>query len=417
MRQNNAAQRFPTLSGLYTKSLFLICAILSIGIVLQLLTGPFDVTWLKFPVNLGIGCCLLLIPLLTKDKNKLLSGLPLSVILLSAMAVLVLIMGISSQEKTTDNPGILQDFLPVTRCWPFVWLYFLLLVHLAYVIVYKIRSFKRYKTGFLCTHAGLWLLLFCAGPGAADKERYRMQIRENDTENLGINEKGQWIALPLHIRLTDFKMEEYPPKIAILNRYTQQFQPDARPHFLDAADSTGTLKAGDWKIEARHLLSRAEKGTDSLFKETNSSFSVPAVRITATHKNKNIKSGWISSGNYYQLPQTLPLTDTLAVIMLPPEPKLFLSELQITHRDGKNETGITRVNHPFSCGHWKIYQAGYNARLGKNSDYSVLELVYDPWLIPANIGIILLMIGCVSLFWQGNNRSKTKNDPSTLSNL
>ncbi|MDZ4058753.1 MAG: hypothetical protein U1D64_01790, partial [Bacteroidales bacterium] len=62
------------------------------------------------------------------------------------------------------------------------------------------------------------------------------------------------------------------------------------------------------------------------------------------------------------------------------------------------------VNHPVTIGSWKVYQHSYNTQMGKDSDWSIFELVYDPWLIPALIGIVLMLLGSVALIWTGGKR-------------
>jgi hypothetical protein len=62
------------------------------------------------------------------------------------------------------------------------------------------------------------------------------------------------------------------------------------------------------------------------------------------------------------------------------------------------------VNHPLTAGSWKIYQHSYDNNMGKDSEWSVFELVYDPWYLPALAGIIIMMAGAVLLIWKGGKR-------------
>ena len=57
------------------------------------------------------------------------------------------------------------------------------------------------------------------------------------------------------------------------------------------------------------------------------------------------------------------------------------------------------VNRPFRAGPWTIYQHSYDNAAGKLSEYTVVELVYDPWLMLVYVGIVLLAAGSVSMLW------------------
>jgi hypothetical protein len=53
-----------------------------------------------------------------------------------------------------------------------------------------------------------------------------------------------------------------------------------------------------------------------------------------------------------------------------------------------------------------IYQYGYEKELGKMSPWSEIELVYDPWLLPAQVGMGLMVIGALLLAWNGAGRRR-----------
>lgn len=118
----------------------------------------------------------------------------------------------------------------------------------------------------------------------------------------------------------------------------------------------------------------------------------------------------VGEGGLVELPVAILLEDfdmevyppTLATMS--PEPKSFSSKIEVYSNDGVTTKGKVEVNHPLTVGNWKIYQYSYDTQKGKNSTYSVFELVYDPWLIPTYIGIIMLFIGLMTLFWKGGKR-------------
>ena len=88
--------------------------------------------------------------------------------------------------------------------------------------------------------------------------------------------------------------------------------------------------------------------------------------------------------------------------MTRPEPKRFLSKVDIFTKDGKEYLNQEiEVNKPFKTGDWTIYQYGYDNEAGKLSSYTSLELVYDPWLTYAYIWIGLLFVSSIALVIQG----------------
>ncbi len=68
------------------------------------------------------------------------------------------------------------------------------------------------------------------------------------------------------------------------------------------------------------------------------------------------------------------------------------------------------VNKPLRVGSWMIYQYGYDNAAGSLSSYSSFELVYDPWLIPIYIGVVLLMLGALCMVVQGRSRINAKKE-------
>ena len=81
------------------------------------------------------------------------------------------------------------------------------------------------------------------------------------------------------------------------------------------------------------------------------------------------------------------------------EPKRFVSAVSVYTQSGYTINDTILVNRPLSVEGWKIYQLSYDERLGRWSDLSVFELVRDPWLPAVYVGIGLLLIGVIGLFF------------------
>ncbi|MFI3322279.1 MAG: cytochrome c biogenesis protein ResB [Rikenellaceae bacterium] len=92
-----------------------------------------------------------------------------------------------------------------------------------------------------------------------------------------------------------------------------------------------------------------------------------------------------------------------------PEPRSFISDVVVYTESGDKESTLIEVNHPLRIGSWTIYQYGYDNAAGNESSYSSFELVYDSWIVPVYIGIILMMLGSMAMIWSGR-KIGIKND-------
>lgn len=117
----------------------------------------------------------------------------------------------------------------------------------------------------------------------------------------------------------------------------------------------------------------------------------------------------MSSGSFAFPHKALYLNDTVGLVLKSPEPKKFESNVTIFTKDGKQFSTIIEVNKPFAVNGWKLYQLGYNDKEGKWSSYSTIELVKDPWLPVVYSGIVLLLLGSLTMFWNANKQNRAKH--------
>ena len=82
-------------------------------------------------------------------------------------------------------------------------------------------------------------------------------------------------------------------------------------------------------------------------------------------------------------------------------PRRFASDIQILTKTGKKIQTTVEVNKPVEVDGWKIYQYGYDTQMGSMSQYSILELVSDPWLPLVYTGIYMMLAGAVCMFLKG----------------
>ncbi|MDR2678224.1 MAG: cytochrome c biogenesis protein ResB [Zoogloeaceae bacterium] len=401
----------------YPESALFVEAIVFTGFLLQFAVGPFDFALLRAPANfiaLALLAVLIFLGVRFQDAPiaRWIAGIPLAVMLTVALLLLGLCMEFTPQlarlPPQADDLGSQLGLRMMTSSWPFVLLYGLLLITLGIATGKRLRHFSRRDFAFLCNHLGLWVLLASSGLGAADILRAVMEVREGETEWRARDGKtGKMLELPIAITLRDFVMEEYPPKLAIVDRETSQPQPEGRPDFYQIDPKHPQGRIGGWAITLNRYLHEAVRVNEE-FRPSPMQESTPAAAITA-HRlaSGETRTGWVSSGGkvpFFASP--LILDEGHALVMTEPEPKRFASDITIIPRGGTPIDAILEVNQPVTVGDWMIYQYSYDSTAGKMSSYSQIELVYDPWLLPARIGMALMAVGAVLLVWNGAGRRR-----------
>ena len=402
----------------FRESITLASGIIVVGFLLQVMTGAFNFDLLKYPVNLIFG--LLFILLLTIGSfwrksgfYKWFSGVSSAVTLIAALLILGLVMGLTPQKESlppisgrlqggTSIPSLL-GFDRMTSSWPFVLIYVLTLLSLGALIVRRIIAFRVKDYAFCLNHIGLWIILFSSGLGAADRERYVMSVYEGEVEWRGINAANEMKELPVAIELNDFYMEVYPPHLAVIDRNTGNIQPENKPDFyaIDTQKTEGKL--AEWTIRLEKYIHQAVRNSDSTYHEVFMPGASPAAKVTAINRTTGEEhGGWVCAGNVSQLYMTLNLDTNYCIAMLRPEPKRFVSDIQVYRKDKTVEHALLEVNKPFRTGAWMMYQFSYDDAAGNLSNYSMIELVYDPWLPFVYVGICLLAVGSVCMIWTGN---------------
>lgn len=401
----------------YKESVALVSGIVMVGFLLQLAVGSFDFGLLKYPVNLIFGLFLILWLFVFSlfRKNAFYSwftGVPFAVTGIAALLVLGLIMGLTPQVTGHSHgnghsiPSAL-GFDRMTSSWAFILVYFLLLMSLGALIVRRMFGFRLKDYAFYLNHIGLWLMLFAAGLGAADMERYTMRVYEGEVEWRASDAKNEIQELPIAVELNDFEMDVYPPHLTVIDRNTGAVQPEGKPDFftIDAKRPEGKL--ADWDVRLEKYIHEAVRNSDSTYHEVRMPGSSPAAEIAVRNRyTGEERRGWVCSGNKSQLYRVLNLDTTYSIAMMRPEPKRFVSDIHVYRKDKDVEYTLLEVNKPYRAGAWTIYQYSYDEVAGRLSNYSVLELVYDPWLWLVYIGILLLAAGSVCMLWIGNKRKE-----------
>ena len=220
----------------------------------------------------------------------------------------------------------------------------------------------------------------------------------------------QLTELPLAIELKNFSIEEYPPKLMLIDNATGRALPDNAPAhlLLEEGVSQGVLPG--WNIEVRNKIDMAASvsGEDTVrYVEWPSMGATCAVHVRATSADgKQMADGWVSCGSFLFPYQALRLDSVCSLVMPDREPRRFSSEVTIYTETGKKLEQTIEVNKPAKVEGWKIYQLSYDESKGRWSDVSVFELVSDPWLPVVYVGIVMMMLGAVCMFVTAQKNNK-----------
>lgn len=402
----------------YKSSLIFVLIITVIGFLMQFVIGNIDFKLLHSPVNIILGLLIVLsiiaFSLFRENKVfKWFTGIPFSVVLISSILFFCLMMGLIPQyAKVFHQSGDVYSLLGlrnITSSWPFVLLYLTLLLSLGSLTAKRLIEFKIKDYAFYLNHIGLWILLFSSGLGIADIRKLTAQVEEGQSVTYAYTDNETKETLPFSIRLYDFSMEEYPPKIVLVEMTTGSIFPEGKPAFyqIDEGNRVGTLV--DWQIELLQYLPHAVRTEDGNLKNIDMPGASEAAMIRAINRKTNQElEGWLYRGNSMQAYVGLTIDSSFQFIIIPPEPKKFTSDLEVV--DGENVARESvEVNKPLRFGAWTIYQYAYDNKMGRMSQYSTFQLVYDPWIGLVYVGISILALGSVCLLWSGRKK-KENND-------
>ncbi|MGI6222343.1 MAG: cytochrome c biogenesis protein ResB [Prevotella sp.] len=374
-----------------------------VGLLLQLTVGGIDWNSFGFPVNVVLLVVFIAVAValyLLRRKSygiRFLTSPYSGVASLIFAVVFTALMGLTRQVPS----GMPQmDKLGLTRMlsfWPFVLIYIWMALILSQVVLKSLMSFQWRKLPVFLFHLGLLIVLLCASLGSSDMQRLKMTVGKDTPEWRAFDDMGTIHELPIAIQLLDFNIEEYPPRLLLVDN--------------DSGTVVETENLGGWRVDT---LKKMEESAPMMTRDTTYYISwrepgnVRAWLVRATSPDgKTVKQGWLTCGSYRFPMQLLKVSQQYSIAMAEPEPMRYLSQVQILTKTGKNIFTDIEVNHPFTVDGWKIYQYSYDEKMGKWSDVSVLELVRDPWLPAVYFGILLLALGSIGFFFTSSSRKKS----------
>ena len=325
------------------------------------------------------------------------------------VAGITVVMGLIRQIPS-DHPADMLGFSRMLSAWPFVLLYIWMVTVLGLTTFRAGFPFRWKKLAFLLNHAGLFIALITATLGNADMQRLKMTTRIDNAEWRAMDEYGKLIELPLAVELKDFTINEYPPKLMLIDNETGRTLPEKAPEHLLLEEGVTDGRLVDWLVTIRQTIPwAASVATEDTvkFTEFHSMGATYAVYLQAINqKTKTAKEGWVSCGSFIFPYKALRLDSLTSLIMPEREPQRFASTVKVYTEDGKQVEDTIAVNHPLNVAGWNIYQLSYDDTKGRWSDISVFELVRDPWLPAVYTGIIMMVLGAICLFVNAQKRKE-----------
>ena len=393
----------------YEQGIIFSLGVLITGMLLEWITKGRGTGIPSWPLNMQVGLSfiivLVFIHIYYRDLNvvKWISRVPAAISSIALFSILVLFMGLISQDDP-DAALILRytGLSHVRNSYPLLLSGLYLLTSLGLVILRKISPFTFKNFGFLLNHAGLWIIVFAGSLGAGDMKRLNIYAQENETIWYGYDSQQQIRELPFSIKLLHFTINEYNPKLAYIHSHDLSF-PAGIKNNLRQIEPGLKVTIEDWEIEVAEFYMMSQRDSSGYF-PSEDTLAVPSALIHAVNEKKGLKrAGWISCGNFKIRPELLELDELHSMGMTTPEPKTYNSLIEVITRDGEVITHDLQVNKPLKISGWNLYQLSYDERFGKWSSLSIIEAIRDPWLIIVYFGIFMVLAGALYLFWLGKN--------------
>lgn len=396
----------------YREGFMIGTGLLITGFLLQATVGKIEWDWVAFPINVIVLLSfLILLGVMHAFRKKVylfswLSHYSAAVSSLCWVVGMTVLMGlikqIPSHHPLNGLEGLL-GFSQMLSSWLFVLLYIWMTLVLGLTILRASFPFRWRRIPFLLNHIGLFIALVAATLGNADMQRLRMTTSLGNAEWRAQDETTQQIIeLPLAIELKNFTIDEYPPKLMVIDNETGKALPEVSPGHLLLEEGVQEGELLDWKLTiSQSIPEAASVATEDTLKFTAfpSMGSTYAVYLKAFNpKTNEQKEGWVSCGSFMFPYKALRLNDRISLVMPEREPQRFASDVVLYTESGLQKEGTIEVNKPFELDGWKIYQLSYDETKGRWSNVSVFELVRDPWLPYVYIGIGMMILGAVGLF-------------------
>lgn len=331
-----------------------------------------------------------------------LTKIPASITSIVLLTLLVMLMGIIPQVPTTNTLITTFGLDHLTTNTAFYFILFFFLTCLGFISLKRLLQWKWSNTGFIINHLGLFIALIAGFLGSGDLQRLSLDLYEGHPSIYAFNSTGVKTELPFAVYLKDFQIEEYAPKLALVDNVKGEVvHNNGKNLFL--IEKGNQYFFNQYTVDILEYFPSSSRVMDGYY-FVNEKGSPPSAKIRVTNTDtKEEKEGWICSGSFKHPFEALKMNSDFSFVMTLPEAKKFSSEVSILNPDGTRLETTLEVNKPFSYKGYKLYQLSYNEKMGKWSNLSTIELVRDPWLPAIYTGIFMMIAGAIYMLWIGNN--------------
>jgi len=403
----------------YAESLLIGFSLIFIGFILQVYGGENTAIALHYPYNVYFGVVYTSIIifgyLLFRQSSfvKWIVGVPAAISSFILIVLLVMIMGIVPQDINYGGEIVrLLGLNRMTTHWAFFFIIFYFLTALGFVTTHRIyllfkgiNKFNIRNLGFVLNHFGLWFTVITALLGANDIQHLKLKLDIGTPYNIATTNNGDDYMLDFFIELKDFKVKEFPSKLAIIDNATGKVLHNNGKNLFEISDSL-FYKFKNYNIEVVKYIENSAPFAER-YEPVYQLGSLPSAKLHITNSDTNeTKEGWITCGNFMYQYQSLKISDEYSILMTMPEVKHFQSKVNLYSKEEVKSNIDIEVNKPYDFGGYKIYQLGYDETKGKWAEYSILELVKDPWLNVVYFGLYMLIAGTVILLLTGKKKVK-----------
>lgn len=259
---------------------------------------------------------------------------------------------------------------------------------------------------FLLTHGGLALTLAGGLYGNLTAQVGHLEVEEGTDSKLVRLDQGSTVQLPSAVHLERFQVEPFPLEVCLAEWRGDNLIPKSSGRALPSLEAGKSVTLGGWTVRCETVLPNAEAEWNKVSdpqqtmnppvevtwktSESLSSHPMGAAKLVAT-KDDLVRKGWVVSGP--EGSATLSLEGNQVLMVLPPQPKAFRSELVL---DGKHTT--LRVNGPVDFHGWTLNQASFSISDSGHA-ISILKIVKDPSTPIVIAGLTLLLLGVLAALW------------------
>jgi len=395
----------------YVESFFIGFGLIVVGLCLELFIGSSNAFTMSYPFNLYflIGYTALLFVAYkwfsTVQLIRWLTKVPASITSIVLVTLLVMVMGIipqvPSENRIVQNLGLNH----MTSNWAFLLILFQFLTCLGLISIKRILQFSWSNVGFVLNHLGLFLALMAGVLGIGDLQRLTVDVYEGKPSWMATNNYNQQIELPFAFYLKDFKIEEYNPKLALVDNKSGSIAHNNGKN-LYLVEKGETYFFDNYEVTIDEFLPTSGRIGDQYY-AVNEIGSPPSALVSIKNvETDSVSKGWISSGSFRYPYESLKISEDYSIVMTIPEAKKFSSDIDILTKEGERISTLLEVNKSYKFKGWDIYQLSYDDKMGKWSELSVIELVRDPWLPVIYVGIFMMIAGAIYMFWIGNKITK-----------